>query len=140
MGRITWHQATPQRLEPVGPDRDYGTGVTRRTHRAAPGRRHRNSTTAVSSYDTCVGPDQPRSQPAGLTRTVTLPATALIRLSTRSLTSCESLRNQVMSGAEVRTVTVCQCLMDTVLNVPLRVFFTLSYSTGSDLILGATVW
>ena len=29
MGRMTWHQATPQCLEPVGPDRDYGTSVPR---------------------------------------------------------------------------------------------------------------
>ena len=36
MGQIMWHQTTPQRLEPVGPDRDYGAGV---------------------------GPDQPRYQP-----------------------------------------------------------------------------
>ena len=36
MGRMTRHQATPQRLEPVGPDRDCGTGVPRRTRRAAP--------------------------------------------------------------------------------------------------------
>ena len=26
MRRMTRHQATLQRLEPVGPDRDYGTG------------------------------------------------------------------------------------------------------------------
>ena len=78
MGRIIWHQATLQRLEPVGTDRDYGTGVPLQTRRAAPGWRHRNTTTAVSSYDTGVGPNQPRSQPAGLTRTVTSPATVLI--------------------------------------------------------------
>ena len=59
MGRMTWHQATPRRLEP-GPGRDYGTGVPRPTRRAAPGRRNRNST-AVSCYDTCVGPDHPLS-------------------------------------------------------------------------------
>ena len=69
MGRMTWHLAAPQRSEPAGPDRrDYGTGVPRRTRRAAPGRRLRN-TTAASSFDTGVGPDQPRSQPARLTRT-----------------------------------------------------------------------
>ena len=27
MGRMTWHQATPQRLEPVGQDRDHGIGI-----------------------------------------------------------------------------------------------------------------
>ena len=103
MGRMAWHQATPQRLEPVGPDRDCGAGVPRRTRRAALGRRHRN-TTAVSSYDTGVGPDQPRSSLAGLTRKVTSPATVLIRLSARPLTSPGSLWNRVISGAEVRTV------------------------------------
>ena len=36
MGRMTWHQATPWRLEPAGPDRDWGTGVQRQTRRAAP--------------------------------------------------------------------------------------------------------
>ena len=41
---------------------DYGTGVPRRTRLAAPGWRHRN-TTAASSYEAGVGPDQPRSQP-----------------------------------------------------------------------------
>ena len=51
MGRMTWHQATLQRLEPVGPDRDYGTCIPRRTHRVAPGWSHEN-TTAVLSYDT----------------------------------------------------------------------------------------
>ena len=37
MRRMTWHPASPQRLEPVGPGRDYGTGVPRRTRGAAPG-------------------------------------------------------------------------------------------------------
>ena len=37
MGRMTWHLATPQHSEPVGPDRDYCIGVPRRTRRAAPG-------------------------------------------------------------------------------------------------------
>ena len=38
--RTTWHLAGPQRLpvvgglEPVGPDRDHGTGVSRRTRGA----------------------------------------------------------------------------------------------------------
>ena len=36
MGRMTWHPATPQRLEPAGPDRDCGAGAPRRTRRAAP--------------------------------------------------------------------------------------------------------
>ena len=31
IGRMTWHLATQQRLEPVGPDREYGTGVPRGT-------------------------------------------------------------------------------------------------------------
>ena len=48
-----WHQATPQRMEPVGPYRDYGTGVPRRTRRAPQGLRHRN-TTAVPTYDTAL--------------------------------------------------------------------------------------
>ena len=113
MGRMTWHQATPQPLEPVGPDRDYGTGVPRRIHRAAPGRRHRN-TAAVSPYNTGVGPDQPRSQPAWLTQNVTSPATVLICLSTRPLTSPES-------GAEVRTVD--QCSTHAALNETLRALF-----------------
>ena len=75
MVRMTWLQATPQRLEPVGPDSDCGAGVPRRTRRAGPGRRHRN-TTAVSSYDTGAGPEQPRSQQARLTRTTSSPTTA----------------------------------------------------------------
>ena len=73
MGRMTWHPAAPQRLEPVGPDRDCGTGVPRRTRRAAPGQCHHplsRNTTAVSPHDACAGPDQPRSQLAGLARTV----------------------------------------------------------------------
>ena len=117
VGRMACHQATPQRLEPVGPDRDCGAGVPRRTHRAAPGRRHRN-TTAVSPHDTGAGPDQPRSQPARLTRTTTSPTTVLIRVFTRPLTSPESLWNRVVSGAEVRAVD--QCSTDTALNVTLR--------------------
>ena len=44
MGRMARHQAAPQRLGPVGPDRDYGAGV---------------------------GPDQPRYQPVRLTWTTT---------------------------------------------------------------------
>ena len=48
MGRITWHSATLPRLEPVGQDRDYGIGVPRRTLRALPGWRHRNTTTVSS--------------------------------------------------------------------------------------------
>ena len=41
MGRMTWHLATPQRLEPVGPDRGYGptapayTGLVRVVRRRA---------------------------------------------------------------------------------------------------------
>ena len=82
MGRMAcqWHQSTPQRLEPVGPDRNYGTGVPRRTRRAAPGLRHRKTTT-VSSYGTGIGLDQLRPQPGRLTRTTTSPTTVLIRLS-----------------------------------------------------------
>ena len=34
MGRMTWHLASLQGLESVGLDRDYGTGVPRRTRRA----------------------------------------------------------------------------------------------------------
>ena len=59
MGRMTWHQAFQKRLEQVGQDRDYGTGVPWQTRRAAPGLRHRN-TAAASSYDTGVGLDHPR--------------------------------------------------------------------------------
>ena len=71
MSRMAWHLATPQRLEPVGPDRDYSAGVPRRTRREAPGRRHRNTTEYHGGLDLVVGlttpgvgPDQPRSQPA----------------------------------------------------------------------------
>ena len=70
MGLITWHLATLQRLEPVGSDRDYGTGVPWRTRRVALGLRHRN-TTVASPYDAGIGSDKPRSQQARLTRATT---------------------------------------------------------------------
>ena len=104
------------------------------------GWRHRNTTTvSSSSYDTGVGPDQPRSQQGWLTRTTTSPTTILICLSTRPLTSPESLWKRVISGAEVRILD--QCLTDTALNVTLRALFavvTLLHRTGSDLILEMT--
>ena len=73
MGWMTRHQATPQRLEPVGQDRDYGASV---------------------------GPDQPRYQLTRLTRTTTSPTTVLICLSTEPLTSPESIWNRVISGGD----------------------------------------
>ena len=98
MGRMMWHQTTPQRLEPVGPDRDYGAGV---------------------------GPDQPRHQLTRLTLTKMSPATVLICLSTQPLTFSESLWNLVISGAEV--LILDQCLTDTVLNVTLRALFAVAH-------------
>ena len=119
MGRMARHQAALQRLAgrtvTAAPAYHGGlvawrragvVGIPRRTRSVAPGRRRRN-TTAVSPHDTGVGPDQPRSQPARLTRTATSPATVLIHSSTRLLTSPESFRNRVISGAEVRTVSQC---------------------------------
>ena len=83
---------------------------------------------AASSYDTGVGPDQPRSQPARLTRTATSPTTVPICLSARPLTSPESLRNRVILGAEVRSArTVDQCFTDNALNVALRALFAVTH-------------
>ena len=113
MCRMTWRLATLQRLEPVGPDRDYGTGVPRRTRRTVPGWRHRN-TTAASPYVATgrVGSDRSRTQPARLTRATTSPTTVLIHLSTRPLTSPEFLRNRVISGVEMRAVDQCLLVMN----------------------------
>ena len=92
MGWMTWHPATLQHLEPLGPDRDYGAGVPQRTRRVALGWRHRN-TTAAPPYDTGVGSDRPRSQQATsrLTWATTSPTIVLFRLSNLPLTSPESL-------------------------------------------------
>ena len=95
---MTLHQATPQRLEPVGQDRDYGASV---------------------------GPDQPRYQLTRLTRTTTSPTTVLICVSTEPLTSPESIWNRVISGAEVRILD--RCLTDTALNVTLRALFAVAH-------------
>ena len=61
----------------------------------------------VSSRGAGAGPDQPRSQPARLTRTKVSPATVLICLSTRPLTSPAPLWNRAISGAEVRILDRC---------------------------------
>ena len=121
-------------LEPVGPGRDYGpardsgwavistdngTGATWRARRVAPG------LAAASYHGAGIGPDQPRSQPARLARSVTLPATALIRLSTRPPTSPGFRWNRVISGAEVRTVD--RCLTDVAMIVTLRALFAVAH-------------
>ena len=59
---------------------------------------------AASSYDTCVGPGAAPAARLTLNVTRTSPVTVLMRLSTRPLTTPESLRNRVMSGdSEVLT-------------------------------------
>ena len=113
---MTWHRAARQRLEPVGPDR-HGPRHRRPTadtstcgpdRRAAPGRRRRD-TAAASAYGAGVGPDQAPSEPAGPTRIRASSATGLvlIRFSARPLTCPGSLRNRVISGAEVRAADRC---------------------------------
>ena len=83
--------------------------------------------TAPDSSCGCgVGPDQPRYQPARLTRTMTSPTTFLICLSNRQLTSPVSCWNRVVSGAEVRILDQCQWLTDTALNVTLRALFAVA--------------
>ena len=67
-----------------------------------------------------------RSQESRLTRTTTSFTTALIRLSTRPLTSPESLWNRVISGGEVRILD--QCLRDTALNVTLQALFAVTHT------------
>ena len=71
MGRMTWHQATPQRLEPVGPDRDCGT---RPGYHGGLVLRHRRWTRRTNLALSRLGRVWP-------TRTATSPATVLVRLS-----------------------------------------------------------
>jgi hypothetical protein len=72
-----------------------------------------------------IGPDQPRSQPARLARSVTLPATVLIRLSTHPPTSPGFRWNRVISGAEVRNVD--RSLTDVAMIVTLRALFAVAH-------------
>lgn len=111
MGRTAaWHQATPQRLEPVRPGRDYGAGVPRRC-------RSQNRTVTWC----WTGPTLAISR-LGTVR-LTRATTVLISLPTvpKPPTSPESLwpgNRVIVLGAEVRILD--QGLTDTALYVTLR--------------------
>ena len=129
MGRMTWHQATLQCLQPVGPGRvmaavttplaAYQGGLVVRRW-AGVIRIPRLSRLTIPALVRTLA-NLALSWRGCQTRTVTSPAAVQIHLSTvtRHLTSQapESLRHRVISGAKVRTVD--QCKTDAALNVTL---------------------